>query len=112
MKIALPVANGRLSLHFGHADEYALITIDPMSKKILKKEMKVAPPHEPGLLPKWLGEEGAQVIIAGGMGVRAQTLFAEQNIEVVIGVAGGTPEEVVTAYMDGTLKMGANLCDH
>ncbi len=112
MKIALPVANGRLSLHFGHADEFVLITIDPDAKRIVKKEMKVAPPHEPGLLPKWLGEEGAQVIIAGGMGVMAQTLFAEQNIEVVIGVSGGTPEEVVTAYMNGTLKAGENPCDH
>ena len=112
MKVAMPVANGKLSLHFGHADEFALITIDKANKKILKKEMRVAPPHEPGLLPRWLGEEGAQVIIAGGMGVRAQTLFAEHNIEVVIGAMGGTPEEVVTAWMDGMLKSGPNPCDH
>jgi ATP-binding protein involved in chromosome partitioning len=112
MKIAVPIANGRLSLHFGHADEFALITIDPREKKIVEKKMVVAPPHEPGLLPRWLGEEGAQVIIAGGMGVRAQTLFAEQKIEVVIGAMGGTPEEVVTAWMDGTLKSGPNPCDH
>jgi predicted Fe-Mo cluster-binding NifX family protein len=112
MKVAVPVANGRLSLHFGHADEFALVTIDKDNKKILEKRMMVAPPHEPGLLPRWLGEEGAQVIIAGGMGVRAQTLFAEQNIEVVIGALGGTPEEVVTAWMDGALKTGDNPCDH
>lgn len=112
MKIAIPVANDRISLHFGHADEFALITVDKENKKIVEKKMLVAPPHEPGLLPRWLGEEGAQVIIAGGMGARAQTLFAEKNIEVVIGATGGTPEEVVTAWMDGTLKSGPNPCDH
>jgi ATP-binding protein involved in chromosome partitioning len=112
MKVAIPVANERLALHFGHADEFALITVDKENKRIVKKQMLVAPPHEPGLLPRWLGEEGAQVIIAGGMGVRAQTLFAEQNIEVVIGALGGTPEEVVTAWMDGSLKSGPNPCDH
>ena len=70
------------------------------------------PPHEPGLLPRWLHEQGADVIIAGGMGQRAQQLFAEKGIRVVYGVPSDTPETIVTAFLDGTVVSGENLCDH
>ena len=52
------------------------------------------------------------MIVAGGMGQRAQGLFAEHGIEVVVGVEGGTPEALVAAYLDGTLRGGQNICDH
>jgi predicted Fe-Mo cluster-binding NifX family protein len=112
MKIAIPLADGRLSLHFGHCEEFALLDVDPATKSVKDKSILKSPPHEPGVLPRWLGEKGATVIIAGGMGQRAQGLFAQQNIEVVVGASSDTPEEIVKAYLDGTLKSGANLCDH
>lgn len=112
MKIAIPVADGKLSMHFGHCEKFALIDVDTAEKKIIKREDIDAPPHQPGLLPPWLAEKGANVIIAGGMGTRAQDLFAEQKIKVVVGVSGGTPEDIVTAYLKGSLVTGANVCDH
>ena len=71
-----------------------------------------APPHEPGLLPKWLGERGVNTILAGGMGQRALTLFAEQGIKVVVGVPSEPVEDIVNAYLEGALKAGENVCDH
>ena len=68
-----------------------------------------SPPHEPGLLPRWLHEQGAEVILAGGMGQRAQQLFAEKGIRVVYGVPSDTPESVVKAFLDGTITSGENL---
>jgi len=112
MRIAIPVANGQLSMHFGHCEKFAIIDVDPKTKTILKQEEMAAPEHQPGLLPKWLAEHGAQVIIAGGMGSRAQTLFAENRIKVVVGAPGAPPERLVTAYLDGTLMTGENVCDH
>jgi predicted Fe-Mo cluster-binding NifX family protein len=64
------------------------------------------------LLPRWLGEKGAQVIIAGGMGGRAQELFVQRNIKVVTGALCLTPEELVLQYLAGTLQTGSNACDH
>ena len=52
------------------------------------------------------------VVIAGGMGQRAQMLFAENDIEVVVGAGDGGPEEVVQLYLDGQLECGENVCDH
>ena len=112
MRIAIPVADGKLSMHFGHCEQFALVDVDPKAKTILKREDIEAPPHEPGLLPSWLAERGATTIIAGGMGQRAQGLFAEQGIEVVIGAPAESPERLVADYLAGTLEAGENICDH
>lgn len=112
MKIAIPMADGKLSMHFGHCDRFALIEADLAAKQIVKREDLEAPPHEPGLLPKWLAERGANLIIAGGMGQRAQALFCEHGIEVIIGAPAETPENLVDSYLAGTLQSGENVCDH
>jgi predicted Fe-Mo cluster-binding NifX family protein len=112
MKVAMPLAEGVLSMHFGHAQEFALVDIDPETGQVTASETLPAPPHQPGLLPRWLHEKGADVIIASGMGMRAQGLFAENGISVVIGAASGAPEEVAKAYADGSLATGDNICDH
>ncbi len=112
MKIAIPIANGQLCAHFGHCEQFALIVIDPATKSITSREDVTPPPHEPGLLPRWLAERGATVIIAGGMGQRAQMLFADHQIEVVVGAAAANPDKIVLDYLSGTLLTGDNACDH
>lgn len=112
MRIAIPLADGHLCMHFGHCENFALVDCDPVAKTIVKSETIAAPAHEPGLLPGWLAERGATVIIAGGMGSRAQGLFAQSGITVVTGAPSGAPEQVVTAYLNGSLVTGANACEH
>jgi len=112
MRFAIPVADGRLAMHFGHCERFSLIDVDPERKSILKEEEIEAPEHQPGLLPKWLAERGVNVVIAGGMGMRAQQLFNGNGIKVVVGASADAPNEIVAAYLDGTLKTGDNVCDH
>ncbi len=112
MRIAIPLANGKLSMHFGHCSQFALLDIDETDKKILKREDVEAPPHEPGLLPPWLAERGITIIIAGGMGQRAQDMFSAQGIAVLVGAMADNPENLVAELLDGTLQQGENLCDH
>jgi ATP-binding protein involved in chromosome partitioning len=112
MRIAIPMAEGKLAMHFGHCEQFAIVDVDEEMKAIVTTTLETPPPHEPGVLPKWLSEKGANVIIAGGMGSRAQDLFAAQNIKVVVGAASDTPETIVNAYLAGTLESGANSCDH
>jgi Mrp family chromosome partitioning ATPase/predicted Fe-Mo cluster-binding NifX family protein len=112
MRIALPLSQGQLSLHFGHCDQFAIFDIDEDLKKPVRGDDITPPGHAPGVLPKWLHENNVNVIIGGGMGQRAQQLFAQNNIEVVTGVSGGSPEEIVSAYLDSTLETGDNICDH
>lgn len=110
MKIAIPTTQGKLCMHFGHCDQFALVSVEGQS--ITGTEMLTPPPHEPGVLPVWLHEQGANVIISGGMGQRAQGLFVQRGIQVVVGAPSEVPEDVVEAYLAGTLKSGANACDH
>jgi len=52
------------------------------------------------------------VIIAGGMGQRAQDLFVMQEIKVIVGAPSDEPEALVKKYLAGTLVTGGNVCDH
>ncbi len=112
MKYAIPVSGGVLSPHFGHCEQFALIDADENSKTILKKTLLSSPPHQPGLLPPWLAQQGAQVIIAGGMGSNAISLFQQNKIKVVLGALSLTPEQIVSDFLNGKLATGDNLCDH
>ena len=112
MRIAIPLANGILALHFGHCERFALVDLDTDQKKIVNREDIEAPPHQPGLLPPWLAERGANIIIAGGMGQRAQGLFTEYGIKALVGAHAETPEKLVTDFLAGTLQVGENVCDH
>lgn len=110
MKIAIPTAQGKLAIHFGHCETFTLIDVDQGT--ICNTEEVPAPAHEPGLLPRWLGEKGVNLIIAGGMGQRAQQLFSNQNIKLVIGAPTEEAKTLVNNYLSGTLSTGINLCDH
>jgi predicted Fe-Mo cluster-binding NifX family protein len=112
IKIAIPLAEGKLTMHFGHCSSFALVDVDPQTKEIRTREDVAAPPHQPGLLPPWLAERGVTMIIAGGMGQRARELFAEQNIQVVVGAPAEIPEVLIKKYFAGTLQTGDNVCDH
>ena len=110
MKFAIPLAEGKLTAHFGHCQEFALVEVE--DNEVKKTETLVPPPHEPGVLPKWLHDLGTNVIIAGGMGGRALDLFAQNDIKVVVGASALAPEELVKQYLNNTLQAGGNVCDH
>ena len=112
MRIAIPIVNGALSMHFGHCEKFVIMDVDTKTKEIKAEEALDSPPHEPGLLPRWLAEKNVNLIIAGGMGQRAQTLFQQNNIQVHVGAASKAPAELVMDYMNNTLAAGENFCDH
>jgi len=109
MKIAVSTDYGNVSAHFGRCASYTIYDIN--ENNILAKEEIPNPGHEPGFLPQFLSEKGVQCIIAGGMGPRAQELFAQKNIETVIGIQGAV-DDVIQNYLDQELVAGTDLCDH
>lgn len=109
-KIAIPTTQGKLSSHFGHCEKFAIYDVE--DNKIVSENFVSPPPHEPGSHPAFLRGLGCSTIIAGGMGSRAQNLFAENEIEVFIGVPDVSLEDLVKTYLSENLKSGDNLCDH
>jgi ATP-binding protein involved in chromosome partitioning len=108
---AIPTENGLLCAHFGHCEKFTLVEVEA-GKDPAVKEVCEAPPHEPGLLPRWLADKGVNVVIAGGMGARAQQIFAESGVRVMCGAPPIEPLQIVRQYTAGTLELGDNVCDH
>jgi predicted Fe-Mo cluster-binding NifX family protein len=112
MNISIPLSDGQLCQHFWNCEEFAIMDVNSQENCVSGIYREAPPAHAPGVLPQWLAEHNVTVVIAGGMGSRAQALFTENGIKVVIGAAGGSPEEVANAYLNGTLQTGGNICDH
>jgi predicted Fe-Mo cluster-binding NifX family protein len=109
MKIAVSTENGFVSAHFGRCPTYTIVDIQ--DGRVLSRQEIPNPGHQPGFLPGYLSERGVEAIIAGGMGPRAQGLFAEKNIQTLIGVQGPL-DEVIERFLRQELEAGQDLCDH
>lgn len=110
--IAFPTESGRLCAHFGHCREFVFLTADCSTGDILNRRVAEPPKHEPGVLPRWVGEQGASVVIAGGLGRKARDLFGQSGVEVVTGAPQREPEELAREYLKGSLETGPNACSH
>ena len=112
MRIAIPVADGELASHFGHCEEFCFFDVSGDEGSIEDTDAQSPPPHRPGVLPEWLKENETDVVIAGGMGRRAQQLFSEAGINVVVGATESEPRSLVRSYLEDALTTGENPCSH
>ncbi len=108
MRIAISTDDNYVSAHFGRCPNYTLVDIE--EGKVIKRQLIENPEHSPGFLPGFLSSQGVNCVITGGMGIRAQNLFAQNNIETFIGVTGKI-DAVIEQFVKGTLKAGGSLCD-
>jgi predicted Fe-Mo cluster-binding NifX family protein len=104
--------HGRVAQHLGHCEKFAFVDVDPVRKEILASAEVAAPQHQPGLLPPWLKEQGVTLVIAGGMGSRARSLFQQESIEFIAGAAAESASTLIRQYLDGTLATEENACVH
>lgn len=110
MRIALARNGDQLADHFGRCEGYEIVDI--ADSEVIERQSVPNPGHEPGVLPKMLSEMEASCVIAGGMGPRAQALFAESGIETITGVSGSL-NEIIEAFAWGRLTAdGGNPCHH
>ncbi len=105
MRIAAPVQEGRLNPHFGRSPAFAFFDVDPGTRQITGPQILPAPPHDHGALAAFIKENGAAVVIAGGMGPGMRHALDREGITVVLGAPGIDPVEVVRQYqyLDGIL---------
>ena len=64
--------------------------------------------HAPGTVPTFIQNQGADVMLAGGMGRRAIALFQQYGIQAATGAAGSV-RHALECYLDGALQ-GAEPC--
>jgi len=107
MKAAIATDNGRVSQHFGRCQEYTIAVIE--NGACVSQETLENPGHEPGVLPELLSSHGVDVIVAGGMGRRAQALFDQYGISQIIGVESSVTDAIACLERD-ELTSGDNSC--
>lgn len=113
IKIAIPVAQGRLLGHFGEARHFALVEADLINHGAFKTQVFDAPAHEPGSFPYWLREQNIQILIIShkGIGQRALDNLRFNGVEVREAKSGAPISEIVVAYLEGGLPMTCRACD-
>ena len=100
----------RLAYHFGRCPYYVFVEIEGGEVKGVEvKENPFFGSHVPGAVPQFIADEGANVIIAGGMGPRALDLFRRLNVQPITG-ATGRIKDILEDYLAGRLG-GAEPCD-
>ena len=108
MKIAVAAMGNSVAQHFGHCENF--IFFDVENEKVIGSNSVPNPGHKPGFLPNFLADNGAKVILAGGMGGGAVDIFNERGVEVIVG-ASGDAKVAVEAYLAGNLKTTGAVCN-
>ena len=110
MKIAMPIENGMLCSHFGHAAQFGIVDVE--DGKISKTKLHTPPAHEPGSLPNWLHDLGATYIICGGIGGRAVEILEAAGIQVIAGVTNTDPAKLMEDFLADRIKgVSGPTCD-
>ena len=96
-------------MHFGRCPAFTFVDIE--DGKVVNKTVVDNPgalSHGRGDVPKFLHDQGANVIVSGGMGGRAIQFFEQFKIRVVLG-ANSSVDDTIQTILEGKLKDGINI---
>jgi predicted Fe-Mo cluster-binding NifX family protein len=98
-----------VAAHFGRCPYFALVDVeDGQIQSVQVIDNPFYARHEPGQVPGFVQGQGAELMIASGMGGRAIEFFRQAGVGVSCG-ASGTVREAIAAYQAGQLQ-GAVAC--
>ena len=96
--------DSQLGAHFGHCDLYTIVEVTDGKVQDVRTLPNV-PHHQGGCMApvNHLAQNGVEVLIAGGMGMRPLMGFHQVGINVLYGGAAQTVREAVDAFLNGAL---------
>lgn len=103
LKIAIPMADGTFSEHFGASKAFLIFKGDCKTLSLGSKEIFGAPEHKPGSLPKWLEESKVDALVSSAIGERALIMLADAGIEVFLAGEDRDPSALAMACLTGKL---------
>lgn len=96
--------DGIVAQHFGRCPFYTFVDVENGEvKDWLVVENPAASEHSPGQIPQFVADQGAHIIVAGGMGPRAQEWFLKLGIKPYIRVSGSV-KDVLPLIIKGELE--------
>ena len=103
MKIAIPTSDGKLCAHFGHCQAFTFAEIDENTKEITTIEEKIPTEGISCKSAAWVAEQGAEIVLAGGMGARPLQMFENCGVKVIAGCPDEDIESVLNAFLEQNL---------
>jgi len=96
--------DSEVSMHFGRAPYYTFVEVENGEIKNVKSVPVPFAEHGPGDIPRFIKENGGDIVIAYGMGRRAVDFFNQLGIDVILGVRGKVGD-VIKAFLEGNLNV-------
>lgn len=112
LKIAIPTRDDQVDNHFGHCDHYTVFSLD--DNRNIQSFERLESPQGCGCksnIASIMQEMGITIMLAGDMGQGAFNKLSQHGITTIRGCKGDI-RSVLEAYIAGTLKDSAELCDH
>lgn len=114
MRVALPLSEGKFSLHYGRSEALSLHEIDLEKGTASHLGLRLFPAGTCSAAP-WVAEQGVDVLLAGGLGSGAAQGLGEVGVKVFAGIAETDPAKVLNAFLAGVIQArelapGESLC--
>lgn len=110
MKIAVPFENGQIFQHFGRSAQFKFYEVQ--DGKLLSSEVVSTNGQGHGALVGFLVQQGADVVLCGGIGTGAQVALMQAGIQMFGGLFGAA-DTAVADYLAGKLIFNADIhCTH
>ena len=96
-----------VSHHFGRCPFFVLIDVEGeevQQVKVIQNPFFTG--HQPGMVPQFIHEQGADVMISGGMGRKAIGFFEQFGIKPSTG-ASGSARDTLEQYSIGEVTLAA-----
>lgn len=110
MKIAVPFENGMVFQHFGRSEQFKFYEVE--NGAVLHSEVVSTNGQGHGALVGFLVQNGANVVLCGGIGTGAQVALMQAGIQMFGGISG-LADAAVSNYLSGRLVFDPDVhCTH
>jgi predicted Fe-Mo cluster-binding NifX family protein len=102
-RIAVPSKAGMPVFDLHECGEVSIVDVD--AGRIQRIQTASVDPKDEELLPRQLEDMGVDVLIAGGIGPGTLDRLNRSHLNLVTGARGEKVEELVNAFLDGSLSI-------
>ena len=115
MRIALPIADGKFSIHYGRSQALSLHEIDLEKGLATDLGLRAIPPEGTCSAAPWVAAQGVEVLLVGGLGAGAAEGLGKAGVRVMAGIQEENPTKVLEMFLKGLsqareLAVGESLC--
>lgn len=116
MRIAMPIADGKFSTHYGRAKGLSVHDVDLETGTSVDLGLKPFPETGTCSAASWVAQQGIDVLLAGGLGGGAAQGLGKHGIKVLAGVQEEDPAKVLASFLAGVTRVvelapGESMCN-